>query len=107
MTDTHDTSSRNPAVILAVGLALGLPADLLRAFVLTQLWQWFVAPYGLAAPSLLHAYGLIVLFSFLRGRSDQSNKAATLMRLLQLVVNSVIASLMAWGIGALIFTVLA
>jgi hypothetical protein len=104
---SSEQTSDHPGAILAVGLVFGIPADLLRAFVLTQLWQWFVTPYGLASPGLLHAYGLIVLFGFLKNSTNQNNKATSISRIFALVGSSVSVSLAAWGIGALTFAVMA
>jgi hypothetical protein len=55
------------AFVLVIAMFLLLLAGLaLNAFVLVQLWGWFVVPtFGLVALSFLQAMGLVITVSFL------------------------------------------
>ena len=50
---------------------------LLKAFVLTKLWLWFMVPFGLPVIGLAHAYGLtilIFLFTYTGLQTNQNKK---------------------------------
>ena len=55
------------AFVLVIAMFLLLLAGLaLNAFVLVQLWGWFIVPtFGLVALSFLQALGLVITVSFL------------------------------------------
>lgn len=57
------------AMTLAGSLVLALSVALLalRSYGLMLVWGWFVEPFGLPAISLLHAYGLMIVFVMIRG----------------------------------------
>lgn len=53
------------AIIAMIPLSL-----LMRAFVLTKLWGWFVIQFGLPQISLAHAYGLSIAVHMLVGMDN-------------------------------------
>ena len=46
-------------------LILAIPGMLLRGWVITYLWKWFMVPLGIVDISLPHAIGISVIISFL------------------------------------------
>lgn len=89
-----------PALLLVV-LLLPITA-VIYAFVLRELWTWFVVPLGAPAVSMAHAYGLSLLArsSVWTGpetkKDDRENKSP-----LAQAVGAVIFPLVAWGFGAI------
>ena len=72
----------------------------LRAFVLTQLWAWFVVPFGIMPITFVHAAGISLIVAFLTYESndaDSEDKNAWVGKLLK----PIIFSLVAWGFGAI------
>jgi len=56
--------TKTQSVFLA--LLLALPSLVFRAFVLTRLWHWFVAPLGLPDIGVAHALGLVFVGAIVR-----------------------------------------
>jgi hypothetical protein len=77
---------------------LAVPSSLLRAFVLTKLWSWFVVPLGMKPIGLVEALGVSLVAWFLTYTyvpSDEENSA------IKALIWSIFMSLMAWGFGAI------
>lgn len=74
----------------------------LYAFVLRELWTWFVVPLGAPAIGMAHAYGLALLAKsgVWEGpnskKDDRENQGP-----LALLIGSVLFPLVAWGFGAI------
>lgn len=50
-------------LLLVAAVALGFGAAVWDAFVLVQLWGWFVVPLGVVEIGLFHALGLLLVAS--------------------------------------------
>lgn len=64
---------------LALGCAvlfLSVPAALLRGWVLSLLWAWFVVPLGVPPITYLHAVGISLLASLLTHKNSPADDAA-------------------------------
>ena len=71
-----------------------------RAFVLTKLWGYFLVPLGLVEIGIWHAWGislLVTLFTYSSPSNSEEKK-----NFVSALLNPVLLSLIAWGIGALI-----
>jgi hypothetical protein len=82
-----------------------LLATLFRAYVLRDLWEWFVVPLGMPAIGLAHAVGISSIVGYLTQQAkdrdkDDSNKDTT-ADLIHAVAAAIIYPLFAWGIGAI------
>lgn len=92
-----------PAVAIFSVWIVMLPLGILRAFIIRDLWGWFVAPLGLPEISVLHAFGLGLFASLLLDQMlavliiGNDNKAAV-RHLLQ----GVAAWLATWALGAVV-----
>jgi hypothetical protein len=60
----QDKSKMSPAQGLTI-FALFVPTLLIRGFVFSVLWGWFVVPLGVVAIGVAHAIGLTTVFGFL------------------------------------------
>lgn len=71
-------AEQEKGAVVAVGcmaMIVMLPFTiLLRGFVLTQLWHWFLVPLGLREISLAHAYGLSILIALFTSHTASSSK---------------------------------
>lgn len=80
-----------------------LPLGILRAFIIRDLWSWFLVPLGLPEISVLHAFGLGLFASLF---FDQmlavfiigDDHAAGFRHLLQ----GIAGWLATWGLGAVV-----
>lgn len=82
--------------IVAVALALAIPLGILRGWVLSLLWGWYVTPLGVPAIGVVQAIGLTWLVGLLtatpsRNRDDDDLVYATAF--------SLTVSLLALAIG--------
>jgi len=80
-----------------------LPLGILRAFIIRDLWGWFIAPLGLPEITVLHAFGLglfasLFLDQMLAVLIIGNDNAAAVRHLLQ----GVAAWLATWGLGAIV-----
>lgn len=88
---------------------LNVPTIALRAYVLVQLWLWFLVPFGIAPVGFMGAIGVSLLVNLLLAnvqRMDWSVHAPTLGWFGNGIVSllfSVAASLVSWGVGALAY----
>ena len=59
------TSEAEAPPLAILGAALIIPAIILRAWVLTVLWGWYVVPaFGAEPLRIVHAFGLALLLSY-------------------------------------------
>lgn len=80
-----------------------------RTWVFKTLWLWFLVPLGVMEISLAHAFGLIMLFSFLWGRRKDMEtpkedietlaKKFNFEETLEQLLTSLFISLFALGMG--------
>ena len=80
-----------------------LPLGVLRAFIIRDLWGWFLVPLGLPEISVLHAFGLGLFASLfvdqmLAALIVGNDNAAAFRHLLQ----GIAGWLATWGLGALV-----
>jgi hypothetical protein len=80
-----------------------LPLGILRAFIIRDLWGWFLAPLGLPEISVLHAFGLGLFASLFVDQMLATliigeDKTAAVRLLLQ----GMAGWLATWGLGALV-----
>ena len=80
-----------------------LPLGILRAFIIRDLWSWFIVPLGVPEISVLHAFG-IGLFTTLfvdqmltihMMRKDDKDA-------LRLFLHGIAGWLATWGLGAIV-----
>ena len=45
----------------------------LNAFVLTQMWAWFIVPLGVVAIGMAHAWGLAIIIMWITDHNTQKN----------------------------------
>lgn len=86
-------------------LALDIPTVMLRGFVLSRLWQWFIAPLGVAQIGIAQAIGISILVGLLakdgKPKDDDEDTPALGKACVALLV-ATFASLVSWGLGAFI-----
>lgn len=78
---------------LLAQLAFAIAVSVFGAFVLLQLYTWFVVPFGAPNLTLAHAYGLMLFKGLLLWRAQPAAENQTTSYLLTLLV--------AWGLGAI------
>jgi hypothetical protein len=80
-----------------------LPLGILRAFIIRDLWYWFIVPLGAPEISVLHAFG-IGLFATLF--VDQMLTIQMMRKddkdALRLFLNGIAGWLATWGLGAVV-----
>src|SRR5688572_9922626 len=80
-----------------------LPLGVLRAFILRDLWSWFLVPLGLPEISVLHAFGLGLFATLFVDQMlavliiGEDNKAAV-----RLFLQGIAGWLATWGLGAVV-----
>ena len=52
---------------LIIVLAIAIPIGILKAFVLSVLWGWFIVPFGIVDIGIVHAWGIILVGSIFNG----------------------------------------
>lgn len=65
-----------------VGVIVG---TVLSAWVLTQMWGWFIVPLGVASIGMAHAWGLIILIHWLtdhNAKTEEMTFGAAMVRIL-------------------------
>ena len=83
-----------------LGLLAIVPSTLLRGYVITLLWAWFVMPtFGLPILTIGYAIGLSGLVSFLTLQVKKNDKA---FDMLEAVLVSVFVTLIYWSSGAIV-----
>lgn len=92
---------------LIVGIAwlfIGLSA--LRAYILNQLWTWFVLPaFGIKSPGMVLLFGICLTVSVLTGEYGHIRSYKNKQTKEEIVPSnqwmSLVSLLMIWGIGAI------
>ncbi len=90
------------------GLAIVLLTVPLWGVVIQDLWGWFITPaFGITPPSIWICVGLqasagVFLTSTLQGLSTIKEKLGCKTDMAELLVQSVLSPLFAWGIGGII-----
>lgn len=95
------------AVILITGIFVSLLAiSLLRGWVLSYLWLWFVVPLGVQPIGLWHAFGLSMMISMLTGSKvapyPKPEGLDALKQLGETALLGVVSALFVLGIGYLV-----
>ena len=91
-------------IFAAVGIFLLMAVlGLASAFVARDYWNWFVSPLGLPRIGVLHAYGLIIFVSLLRGVASNEHQDGT-DGVVWTVAKPAIGLALTWALGWLIVT---
>jgi hypothetical protein len=84
-------------------LALDIPVLILRGFVLSQLWLWFLVPLGVPVVGIAQAIGISLLVSMLTVSSHKSSDDDDFWTgAIGNLLKSLLMSLLAWGMGAIV-----
>jgi hypothetical protein len=83
------------AVIVLIAL---FPIIILRGFVLSRLWAWFLIPLGLPSIGVAHAIGIALIFSAFFSKSSTTNKNNYVERTFE----GFVEVLCYWGFGAIV-----
>ena len=99
-------ASENDGGKVALGCCLAiaiLPFSLLfKAFVLTQLWTWFIAPLGVMQVGLAHAYGISValsLFTYSGSNTSDDDDGDYVEKILKSIFLAFAVPAVMWGFG--------
>jgi hypothetical protein len=85
-----------------LGLITFLASLFLEAFVLSQLWNWFITPFGLPIINLWLAIGLSLTIKMFVGFKDSQKKYEKYSEYIIHFMGTAFLSLFVWGFGALI-----
>jgi mannose/fructose/N-acetylgalactosamine-specific phosphotransferase system component IIC len=88
-------------MLALLALALVPFGILLNAFVLTQLWHWFVVPFGIMTLSMAHAYGIAILIRLFTYHHNYAKEKTGNDALVDSIIAMFMAPLFAWGFGAI------
>ena len=69
-----------------------------RAFVMVDLWLWFVVPLGVAKVGMAHMYGVTLIGNMVAGASISTDDSDDVWKSIFL---SIFISLSFWGIAAI------
>ena len=69
-----------------------------RAFVMVDLWLWFVVPLGVAKVGMAHMYGITLIGNMVAGASASTDNSDSVWKP---VFMSVFLSLVFWGIAGI------
>ena len=92
----------NGLFTLLLVLGLCAPVAILRGFVFTKLWLWFVMPFGVEQIGVAHAIGLAGFISLYTGSPVKPGGQKTGGELLMAVGSILSATLFVWAFGAVI-----
>jgi hypothetical protein len=91
---------------------IDIPVLMLRGYVLTYLWRWFIQPFGAPPITIAWAIGLSMFVGFFTNWIARDAKLDRVLTgegpakwyevSLGAMVQSVLLSLLAWGIGAIV-----
>ncbi|PWG03362.1 hypothetical protein [Sphingosinicella humi] len=100
-------SAFHATFVLAATWLVLLPIGVLRAFIICDMWAWFVVPLGLPQIGVLHAFGLSLFIGLFMDPSlsamlAREDKEASL----QVFAQSVFGWLFTWAAGAAIAVML-
>jgi len=77
---------------------------LLKGFVLSKLWFWFMVPLGVVPISLAHAYGLAILIALFTHQSQKPAEEGTLGQMaFRMFIMSIGGPLIVWFVGWLCY----
>jgi hypothetical protein len=90
-------------LVIAALAAIVAVLSVVRGFVLSYLWQWFVVPFGLPSITVAHAIGISLIVSFLtyEGAKTESNDIG------EAIGNGVGQTLLVFFIGWIVHVVMA
>lgn len=84
------------SAILAIFVGL-VPLTILRGFVLTKFWMWFVEPFGVPSITIAHGIGLIYMMNYFGAKKPKDDE-----NVWGQVFFTLTYTLMAWGMGAIV-----
>lgn len=79
-----------------------------RGYVLSEMWEWFIVPFGVKSLNVVHAIGLSMIVAFLTYQHDAAKEvkrdpSATFMgKLIEGFIAGNLYTAMMWGLGATI-----
>lgn len=78
-------------------IVFGILGTIFGGYVITQLWGWFIVPFGIMNISIAHGIGLNLLMSLMTTKlgmaTDPEMKGATL------IITSFLLYVVFWGLG--------
>lgn len=90
-------------------IALDIPNALLRGFVLSRLWHWFMVPLGVREVGIALAIGISLLVGLIARNpyaAESDEDEAPMTKAVTRQFGNVLVSLIAWGFGAIVATFL-
>jgi hypothetical protein len=84
--------------IAFVVLIAVFPIVVLRGFVLSRLWGWFIVPLGLPSIGIAQACGIALILGFL----SYSKSTTTKDNYVERTVEAFVSALACWGFGAIV-----
>ena len=106
------TKTKTNWKLLAITLLLIAPTIMLRGYVLSQLWGWFILPLGAPQIDMWHACGVATFTSYLLNNGSTElivnslDERDTNTKLLQACAWGVFMPFFAWGLGAVFHAVM-
>jgi len=88
--------------MLKFGIFLAtIPITILKAFVMTKIWSWFIIPLGFPQIGIWHACGILTIISFisLKWRDDDDTEIQMLNKIIYVIINSLVA----WGFAYIFY----
>lgn len=90
---------------ILLSLVLTAATMFLAAFVVTQLWGWFISPLGVATINLWWAFGICLtvrVVAGIRQPKDPDDEKKTVSDIFTGQIAEIIGVLLVWGAGALV-----
>ena len=90
--------------ILTSVVALGIVLSVLRGFVLSQLWGWFLVPLGATAINIPLAIGIALIVGLLTHQTNdcQQYDEELAVKLAKSIGSGLVGPLAVWGIAAIV-----
>jgi len=88
---------------LLVTIIIVIPMSLLRGWVLTKMWLWFVTPFGVGPITIFHAIGISILLGMLTRDADIKENSAEekVKRIVYGFLVPIITLVMGWVVHSL------
>lgn len=103
---TPETSTPAPERTDTIGeaiekAALGIPVAAIRAWVASDMWNWYVVPLGIASTSAIQMFGIIMLLRVIRHQptNDDQKDLPPFAKLVQRAIIASVAYICIWVFG--------
>jgi len=97
-------NTKEDALIMLLVLILSVPSFILKAYILSSIWGWFIVPLGVVQISVSHALGISVFWSILTFSYKKSDDKESIDYLKTLFSNTA-GILMGWGIAYIAYLI--